>query len=401
MGTPRALGSQNRPPARAGGLRGGLQQQVVYVGSGVLRGGAEPGSEAVQIPVQGAGAEQDAVHHLVFPRQRVRVDRDCLLVGRVAQQRGVEHPEHHVAGARGVQDRVRALHSRGQAGASMVMATSSYNGSRCQSGPFRGLGAHAAERRAAHEGVRHHGGVEVRRGEDLLRPALADDVETHGAAGDRVVGSAGAGEPVVEVVLHHQPPVRPPEHLRLVLADPQHGVERQQEAHRLAGDGIDAVRAELLPPPARLRLGAAVEPADRRVQPVAAAVQRDDRLAHAGDGQGRDRLRLRHLAGDLADVRHRVAPQVVRRVHRPVGVAGVRMPRDRGTRGGGDPAAGHVVQVGLEVGGADVDAQQAGRRGERERERSRSAGRSRHRTVPTARAVAKWWSGARGHSRGR
>ena len=240
----------------------------------------------------------------------------------------------------------------------MVVATSSQNGAGRQSGECCDLRAQAADRRAAGLRVRHRAGVQTGRREDLVRPALAHDVETHGAAGDGVVGGAGAGQPVAEIVLHHQPPARLPEHLRLMLANPEHGVEGQQEAHRLAGDGIDAARAELLPPPARLRLGAAVEPADRRMQPVAVAVQRDDRLAHAGDGQGRDRFRMRHLAGDPANVRHGVAPQVVRGVRRPVGVAGMGMAGDRGTRGGGDPPAVHVVQVGLEIGGADVDPQQ-------------------------------------------
>ena len=220
-----------------------------------------------------------------------------------------QHAEHHVGGAGGVQHRVGPEHIGRKRGAAMVMAAGSHNGPGGEAGQSGGGFRHAAHRAAAGVGHRHRTRVQAGGGEQLFRPLLAAYVETHGAAGDRVVGGIHAGQLEDDVVFHDQPPMGAPEHVGFMLAQPQDRVQRQKEADRLAGDPVDSASPDVLAPPLRLRLGAAVEPTDRRVQPTSIRVDRYDRLSHAYHRQRLDLSGVRHLADHLSDVFDRGLPQ--------------------------------------------------------------------------------------------
>jgi len=124
-----------------------------------------------------------------------------------------------------------------------------------------------------------------------------------------------------------------------------------------AGHGVEPVLAEGVAPPGRVLLRPRVEPRDHRVQGPAGGVQRNPRLAHAGDGQtgqtapgfgGRGVQQLRQKAAAQT-------PQLLR----VKDTAAVRQQRD------GRRAAGLarrvpllVKQKGLDIGGSHVDADQ-------------------------------------------
>ena len=243
------------------------------------------------------------------------------------------------------------------------MAAGGHHGAGREPGQGAGGRCHAAHRGAARVRDRHRLRIQAGSGKDLGRPTLAVNVECHGAAGDRVVGRVDAGQLEHDIVFHHQPALGAPEYVGLVLAQPQHGVQRQEEADRLAGDAVDAARPEVLAPPLRLRFGTAVEPADRGIEPIAPLVDGNDRLPHTDHRQRLDLPRIGYLADHLADIGGRGLPQRIRRILRPVGIVRVAPLGHGRARRRGDPPSGHVVQVGFQIGGADVDAQQVGRVG--------------------------------------
>ncbi len=155
-----------------------------------------------------------------------------------------------------------------------------------------GLGRDRAEDLGRRPGGREQIAVESGRGEDLLRPAKAVQVERIGARGVAVVRGELARQPMVDVVLRAEGLVGAAKDVRLLVADPHQFLDRVAGAGAVADDRVELGRIDLLDDPPRLRLGPLIAIEDTRPQGASLAV--DGGAAHHLPAQGH--------AGDLAGV---------------------------------------------------------------------------------------------------
>ena len=140
-----------------------------------------------------------------------------------------------------------------------------------------------------------------------------------------------------------------------MLAQPQDLAEAEDGLQRQASDGEEPVGADMFVEPLCFGLRTPVEPGDRLIGRLTVGVEGEACFAGAGHGDRDDAVRVIQLADGLADRLGRFEP-ILRGVM--VGPGWAWIDSRGGDTGAGDYGAGAVEDDSLDVGRAEIDADQ-------------------------------------------